>query len=200
MRIARFEAETLVEGPGKRTAVWMQGCSIGCLGCCNPQMHDFAGGCAIDVNELAEKICNCNSDGLTLLGGEPMDQVEELILLLQKLSACYNKTIMLFSGYNWEKIERDADMKKAAMLCDLVIAGPYLDSQQTSARRWIGSANQTVHFFSDRFADLQKQWPAGVSEIEIVIADNLIMINGTPLDHGHELSRIFQAKTENSDA
>lgn len=196
MQIARFEPKTTVEGPGDRSAIWFQGCSIRCPGCCNPNMQTEDAGYHLDVNDLADRVIAADADGLTLLGGEPLDQAGELVSLLQQLKKAYEKGIILFTGYTWEQVQANELTRLVVSLCDLIIAGPFMAGQASESRRWIGSDNQTVHFITPYFADLQKSWPKNRREIEIILRDGVIMVNGTPLGHDHELSRMFAAGRE----
>ncbi len=191
MQIARFEAKTTVEGPGERSALWLQGCSLKCPGCCNPEMQHFGSGQNLSVEEVAGQILAARAEGLTLLGGEPLDQARELLLLLQLLRQSGYCGIIMFSGYTWVEIEADADRKSVAGLCDLVIAGRFERQFSPGGRRWIGSDNQTLHFVSDYYAGLREHWPENVREIEIFIRDGVIMVNGSPLDADHEISRML---------
>ncbi len=196
MQIARFEAKTSVEGPGIRSAVWLQGCSLGCQNCCNPEMHDFSAGQTVSPDELAEMILRAEADGLSLLGGEPLDQADELLQMLKILKKDYKHGIFLFSGYTYENILADKKKKAVTEFCDLLIAGPFFPELQSGARRWIGSDNQTVHYISEFYSKELKIWPAGKKEIEIIFGDNDILINGTPLADDHELTRLIKPKME----
>lgn len=191
MRTARFEAKTSVEGPGLRSALWLQGCSIKCPDCCNPELQTPDSGCEVNVNELVKKILAANADGLTLLGGEPLDQAVEVLELLKALRQANYTGIIMFTGYEWAAIISAPAKKLAAELCDLVIAGPFVKNESPGKRRWIGSDNQTTHFVTPFYKDLQQNWPENIREIEIFIKDGVIMVNGTPLESDHELSRIF---------
>lgn len=193
MRTARFEARTSVEGPGLRSALWLQGCSIRCPDCCNPELQPAAGGHDVSVEQLALQIVEAGAEGLTLLGGEPLDQAEELTDLLQRLRAAGYRGIIMFTGYEWSDITKDPVKSGAAGLCDLVIAGPFIKEKSPGSRRWIGSDNQTTHFLTSCYSDLERQWPENKREIEIFIRDGVIMVNGTPLERDHELSRIFDS-------
>lgn len=194
MQIARVEEHTSVEGPGIRTAVWLQGCSIGCSDCCNPEMHDSSRGERITAEELADAVIHARADGLTLVGGEPLDQSGEVRELLQILRSSGYHGIIMFSGYTWQQILADPARMQAAALCDLVIAGPFDKSRSPGSRRWIGSDNQTLHFVTDFYSQLAENWPAFVKEIEIVIGDGEILVNGTPLSDEDELSGLLMAK------
>ncbi|NLF96383.1 MAG: radical SAM protein [Candidatus Riflebacteria bacterium] len=196
MRIARLEEYTRVEGPGRRTAVWFQGCSIGCPQCCNPEMHDPAAGIEMAPEDLADAIVHARAEGLTLLGGEPLDQSDELRQLLLHLRNLYYQDIIMFTGYTWEQVNAERERASVAELCDLVIAGPFETASAPGRRRWIGSDNQTLHCITGRYLELVADWPRFVKEVEIVIGDNEMLINGTPLAADDELAGLFMQKGE----
>ncbi|MBU1106962.1 MAG: radical SAM protein [Candidatus Riflebacteria bacterium] len=196
MQIARVEERTSVEGPGLRTAIWLQGCSISCQDCCNPEMHDPNAGESMTAAELADAIIHARADGLTLLGGEPLDQAAEVRELLLILRSIGYRGVILFSGYTWEQIAADPIKAEVAQLSDLVIAGPFDKSRAPGVRRWIGSDNQTLHFQTDYYRLLAENWPPFVKEIEIVIGDGDILVNGTPLGVDDELAGLLIQKGE----
>jgi len=188
MRIGRFENETQVEGPGKRAAIWLQGCSIKCSNCCNPHFINPNEGSEQTVNSLLELILsNKNIEGITILGGEPLDQSDELLKLCKYLSNNTNLGLMLFTGYTWEQINQSEIKTQIVNLCDLVIAGPFKESESPDPRRWIGSRNQTIHFITNRYEYLGSNLGDNIIEIEFVINDDEILINGTPIDLNEEI-------------
>src|SRR5262245_31872921 len=64
---------TEAEGPGRRFALWFQGCPLRCPGCCNPEMLPFDGGQTMMVSEVLGQIeATEGIEGITLLGGEPL--------------------------------------------------------------------------------------------------------------------------------
>src|SRR5262245_43042604 len=70
--IAQIVADTEAEGPGRRFAVWVQGCPLRCAGCCNPEMLRFEGGTPTLVSELVARArSTAGIEGVSLLGGEP---------------------------------------------------------------------------------------------------------------------------------
>jgi organic radical activating enzyme len=75
LRIARIVPCTKAEGPGRRFALWFQGCPLRCPGCCNPEMLTFEGGTSISLRDLVARIEETarkhGIEGITLLGGEP---------------------------------------------------------------------------------------------------------------------------------
>ena len=71
LNLAQVVPCTEAEGPGRRFAVWVQGCPLRCPGCCNPEFLPFAGGTPTRVSELLRRVDTEDVEGVTLLGGEP---------------------------------------------------------------------------------------------------------------------------------
>src|SRR5947199_7774729 len=75
LAVAQIVPVTEAEGPGKRFALWFQGCPLRCPGCCNPEMLPFTGGTPMRLDEMIEQMRAAQKcadiEGITLLGGEP---------------------------------------------------------------------------------------------------------------------------------
>jgi anaerobic ribonucleoside-triphosphate reductase activating protein len=181
---------TEVEGPGKRACLWVQGCSIRCKGCMVPHTWKRSEGKPVTVNDLLHRISsNREIEGVTVLGGEPMDQAEALLPLLTGVKDA-GLSLVVFTGYEREQI-RDAAGKKIIALCDILIDGPYIHEYTDFSRPWIGSANQQIHFLTERYAHLKERLLSGKQKIEVrVSADGAMKINGLlPKDLLEELRR-----------
>ena len=77
LRVAAVVPDTSAEGPGRRWALWVQGCSIRCAGCCNPEMFDERRGRQVERGALVAEITDARRrgvEGVTFLGGEPFDE------------------------------------------------------------------------------------------------------------------------------
>ena len=75
LRIAGFNKDSIVDGPGLRYTIFSQGCFHNCEGCHNPQTHDITAGKIVDIDEIFEDITNIPiCDGVTFSGGEPFLQ------------------------------------------------------------------------------------------------------------------------------
>ena len=86
MRIAGIVEDSIVDGPGLRMTVFVQGCPHHCPGCHNPETWDAAGGMEVEVDEIVKKyLSNPLLDGITISGGEPFDQPEACAELLSKI-------------------------------------------------------------------------------------------------------------------
>lgn len=153
MRIAQIVPSTEAEGPGVRTAIWTQGCSIRCPACCNPEFFAATGGTEYSIPDLVQQILDSGSDGLTLLGGEPLNQPENTTALAQAVQAV-GKSVIVFSGYYRPEVEHRApDLLKHV---DVLVDGPFdhklLEKDSpVIPRRWLGSSNQGLHFITDRY-------------------------------------------------
>lgn len=151
MNIAHIEEQSFIYGPGCRFVIWVQGCSIHCKGCWNTQMWSFNPNQIITVDDLMEKILNEKDsiEGITLLGGEPLDQFEEIKELVSK-SKDNSLTVMLFTGYEMEEII-EKGWNSILNNLDIIISGRYDYKKRTLNHQWIGSTNQEIHFLTDKY-------------------------------------------------
>lgn len=177
LRIYDFEPFSRANGPGVRAVIWVQGCWLNCPGCFNPETHPFEGGELLSTDELFQRIVALSDsiEGISVSGGEPLQQRRPLLALLQRVRQETPLSILLFSGYPWGEIQQmpEADVLRACV--DVLIAGPY-DPSQHLGRGLRGSANQTVHFLTDRYTmdDLRPVPPAEV----IITAEGEIIVSG----------------------
>jgi anaerobic ribonucleoside-triphosphate reductase activating protein len=192
MQIARIVNKTRVEGPFLRAAIWLQGCKILCDGCCNPEFHPMDAGSNFSVDDLKKNIFAIPEiEGISLLGGEPLEQSFELEEFLLGLRKETDLGVILFTGYTSGQICSNSNFERVARLCDLIISGPFIKDQAPDRRMWIGSKNQEVIKITDRYNDVCENWPMGKLDIEICISDGEISFNGTPLEEFTELNDIF---------
>jgi anaerobic ribonucleoside-triphosphate reductase activating protein len=153
MNIAHIEEHSFIYGPNCRFVIWVQGCSIRCKGCWNTEMWDFEDKTTLSIQDLLRKIENEKDtiDGITLLGGEPLDQfneVAELLVECRKLGL----SNMLFTGYEMTEIAKK-QMTSILDNLDIIITGRYDKTKRTMNHQWIGSTNQEIQFLTDRYAD-----------------------------------------------
>lgn len=180
--IHRFLPLTTVEGPGKRFCLWVQGCSIRCEGCGVPWTWSKKNGNTISVEELLLEIKKSkqknNIEGVTFLGGEPFDQAEALGKLAQMVKEL-GLTVMTFSGYLYEDLEKRKEYQALLNATDLLIDGPFIKDKLDLSRPWVGSSNQRYHFLTTVYKKLENQLPTMGNKIEIRIGnDGLVSVNG----------------------
>jgi anaerobic ribonucleoside-triphosphate reductase activating protein len=184
LQIAQIVPHTEAEGPGCRFALWFQGCPLRCPGCCNPEMLPFEGGRAVALGVLVEQIEEAarshGVEGVTLLGGEPLAHAAGAAALARAVRQ-RGLTVMVFSGYTLEEARRMPDPAVADLLSltDILVDGPYLREQPEARRRWIGSANQRIHFLSDRYRADDPRWLLP-NTLEIRLRGTELTVNGFP--------------------
>lgn len=164
MNIAHIEPQSFIYGPGCRFVIWVQGCSIHCKGCWNREMWSFEKNTEYSVAELVEMIVAENVEGVTILGGEPLDQLSEVYNLCHKCQQLGLST-MVFTGYELPEID-NTNKSIIKSVSDILIVGRYDESLRTTDNQWIGSTNQQILFLTKRYADYKIQ-DANYMEIDI---------------------------------
>lgn len=148
IRMAGVVSESIVDGPGIRYTLFVQGCPHKCEGCHNPQTHDFCGGKDDDTDVILEKILeNPLLDGVTFSGGEPFCQAKPLADLAKKIKQA-GLNVISYSGYTIEYLIKNADENNAYMELlkelDYLIDGPFIISMKSYECKFRGSTNQRI--------------------------------------------------------
>jgi anaerobic ribonucleoside-triphosphate reductase activating protein len=184
LQLAQVVPCTEAEGPGRRFAVWFQGCPLRCPGCCNPEMLPFAGGQAWRLADLLEEVRAAVAahavEGITLLGGEPLAHAAGAAVLARRVRLL-GLSVMVFSGYTLEEARKLSDPAVAKLLAetDILVDGPYVRELPEARRRWVGSRNQQVHFLSDRYRADDPCWRRP-NTLEIRLRRGEVTVNGFP--------------------
>lgn len=185
--VAQIVPATEAEGPGRRFALWFQGCPLRCPGCCNPEMLPFAGGTPMPLADVVAQLRAAKEqhaiEGITLLGGEPFAHAAVAGAFAQAAHAL-DLSVMIFSGYLLEEIRQNTDTAIDVLLAhtDILVDGPYRQDMPEATRRWIGSTNQRVHFLSGRCSPDDPRWRLP-NTLEIRLQDGAVTINGFPSRH-----------------
>lgn len=146
IRIAGTVNDSFVDGPGIRYAVFVQGCSHHCSGCHNPGTHDPKGGQVVSIDDLmAVMMKNKLLDGLTLSGGDPMEQPVPCAELA-KQAHDIGLSVWCYTGYTWEELLKENDPDKMLLLqnVDVLVDGPFVQAQRTLELPFRGSRNQRL--------------------------------------------------------
>ena len=144
LRVAGVIEESIVDGPGIRFVLFLQGCHLHCPGCQNPQTWDFAGGTLVSAEEVLDRIkANPLVHGVTFSGGEPFEQAEALLPLAAALKAL-GYHLMAFSGYTLEQLLLEADRRSLLEKLDLLVDGPFVEAEKSLELRFRGSRNQRI--------------------------------------------------------
>ena len=153
MRIHSFMPRSRANGPGVRAVLWVQGCTLGCSECFNQKMLPTDGGELVSVGELIDKIKALSGaiEGVTISGGEPLQQMEPLVDLLRRVRSETPLSVLVFTGYTWDEIQEMKEAERFLRQIDVLIAGRYVKGKRI-AKGLLGSSNQTVHLLSDRYS------------------------------------------------
>lgn len=151
MRIAGILPESIVDGPGVRFVVFAQGCPHHCKGCHNPETWDLNAGKEMSVKDirkmLRKKIKYIR--GLTLSGGEPFLQADEMSQLALEAKR-FGLDVVTYTGFTYERLLQIDLPGKEELLAysDYLVDGPFILELKDISLAFRGSANQ-------RFIDLK---------------------------------------------
>lgn len=148
IQICGIIRQSIVDGPGIRFVVFTQGCPHHCPDCHNPQSWPMEGGTFVTADRLLQEIRkNPTLQGLTLSGGEPTLQCEELLPLVREVKKM-GLDVVTFSGYTFEQLlqrcETEAALKEVLTLTDILVDGPYIKELRDLSLQYRGSKNQRL--------------------------------------------------------
>ena len=146
MNYGAIKKVDVANGPGVRVSLFVSGCRNHCKGCFNPETWDFSYGQPFTKeteDEIIEALRPSWIQGLSILGGEPMEPENEaaLIPFLERVRAeLPGKDIWLYSGYRFEMLyERDI-----LVLVDVLVDGPFDEKEKDAGLAFRGSRNQRI--------------------------------------------------------
>lgn len=179
LNIAAELPSSVVNGPGTRYVIWVQGCPFKCPGCFNLDFQPLINKTLVSVEELADRILSVKDiEGVTYSGGEPMIQAEPLYSLSSLLKK-HRLTVLCYSGFTLEQLHHRNDpyISKLLSLLDILIDGPYVEEKKANLL-WRGSINQQVHFMTEVYSDCKLLIEQDISEMEIAIGEEGMVLTG----------------------
>jgi len=148
LHLAGVVRESIVDGPGIRMTVFVQGCPHHCKGCHNQHTWDFEGGYYTTVDRVLEEAAKDKLlRGITLSGGEPFTQAEALAELSAKARQM-GLNIFCYTGYTFEKLHEQfhshPEYKALLEQCDWLVDGPFIEEEMSLMLHFRGSRNQRI--------------------------------------------------------
>lgn len=148
IQIFGLVSDSIVDGPGLRFGIFVQGCSHKCPGCHNPESQPVIGGTTYTLAQIRDEIlANKLISGVTFSGGEPFEQVDACAALAKKLKEDGYK-LWAYSGYLAEnllsKAESDPATRTFLENIDVLVDGPFVESLHSYELDWRGSSNQRL--------------------------------------------------------
>lgn len=139
-----LQQDSIVDGLGIRMVLWTQGCRHHCAGCHNPQTWDEAGGTIYEVDHMIEEMKAAKlQTGLTLSGGEPFLQAEELIPVA-KAAKELGLNVWAYSGFTIEELFQQPSSVKLLAYIDVLVDGKFQLNQKDYRLKFKGSRNQRI--------------------------------------------------------
>jgi len=166
MNYATIKPVDIANGPGVRVSLFVSGCTHFCKGCFNAEAWDFSFGQPFTGDTIEEILALLDHDyieGLTLLGGEPMEPVnqEGVLPLVQAVRERFpEKSIWCYSGYDFETdilgrmMKESETTRKLMPLFDVMVDGKFVQEKRNMKLKFRGSENQ-------RILDVRKSLDAG---------------------------------------
>lgn len=144
----------IANGVGVRTTLFVSGCRLHCPNCFNSEAWDFHSGepftTAVE-DEILQSLAPAHIDGLSVLGGEPMEPENQagLVDFLERVRATYpEKNIWMYSGHTWEQLTKGAwhldDTDRILATLDVLVDGPFVQDDYDISLRFRGSSNQRI--------------------------------------------------------
>lgn len=148
LRLAGVVRESIVDGPGIRMTVFVQGCPHHCKGCHNEHTWSFDGGYESSVERILEEAAKdkllC---GITLSGGEPFTQAPALAELAQRAHAM-GLNVFCYTGYTFEQLQNQFDThpeyQELLEQCDWLVDGRFIEEEMSLMLHFRGSRNQRI--------------------------------------------------------
>lgn len=148
LHLAGVIRESIVDGPGWRFVVFVQGCPHHCKGCQNPHTWSFEGGYMTTVENIVKAVKEDKLvTGVTLSGGEPFTQAGPLAVLARELKK-EGIDVLAFSGWTYEELRDGANTENCWMdllkELSLLIDGKFIEEQKSLELVFRGSRNQRI--------------------------------------------------------
>lgn len=152
MRYAAIKENDIANGPGVNVSFWVQGCKNHCKDCQNPETWSFTGGKEFTKDTLNNLFKALKANGinrsLSILGGEPLcpENIPVTKYVIQQVKEKYPETkIYLWSGYYYDELIKNKEIKEEIFpYLDILVDGPYINSQRDITLKWRGSRNQNI--------------------------------------------------------
>lgn len=186
LNLASIRECTDSEGPGKRFALWCQGCMKRCFNCCNPQMQAMLPNKIVDSMDIIRLIEQAKQkygiEGVSFIGGEPLLQAQGLYTIA-KWCRENGLSVLVFTGYTLETIQSEEIQFTDQLLkyVDILVDGEFVEERYDTERDWVGSTNQRVILLSD-FYKPGVEVQSKEKSMEIQISHDKIAINGWPFE------------------
>lgn len=147
MKYAQIRKFDVANGVGIRTSLFVSGCHFHCKGCFNEEYQSFDYGTEYDKSIMQKFIDlgkNDNVAGYSILGGEPLDQLNDdwLLITVQEIKRQTNKSIWLWTGFTFESLNEK--QREIVKYIDVLVDGQFVEERKNLNLLFRGSDNQRI--------------------------------------------------------
>lgn len=183
MEIERIFYPVRTLGPGMRLGIWTVGCAFRCFNCCNEELQEANPDKEIPLSTLFDMIDSIEHpiDGVTISGGDPFFQVEELVPLVKGLVDRGIEDILIYTGNTLKQLREMNNMHVNFVLDNIavLIDGIYIEAlNDNSPLR--GSFNQQVHIFKEKYREKYEAFLKGERQLQTLVYDQSLLAIGIP--------------------
>ena len=182
MQIDRIYYPVKTLGYGKRMGIWTIGCKRKCKNCSNPELWAENPDKDIPVKTITgiiEKYKD-KTDGVTITGGEPFLQPDELLSLVEEIRKIGITDILIYTGFSFEELCENPLTKKIVDLLGAIVDGEYIDELNDN-RGIKGSSNQRLFVIDKSLSERYKDFESAKRQSEIINNGGKIWAIGIPL-------------------
>lgn len=156
MHYSVIKKRDVANGLGVRVSLFVSGCTRHCPGCFNRETWDFNYGTRFSsdtLEELLEALAPNEIRGLSILGGEPFEQMNQfgLLPIARAVKEAYpNKSIWCYTGYLFDQdilgtmASKWPETTELLSYIDVLVDGPFIESMKDLNLRFRGSSNQRI--------------------------------------------------------
>lgn len=188
LRVRAYTYGTTVNGPGSRNMLHLQGCSIHCKGCFNPETWNPDGELT-KIQNVAKQLLIGSPDGVTISGGEPMDQSGSVLELIKEIRSEYDQgiSVLMYTGYTQDELKTKGLWEEILTSVDILVCGPFVQELaapdgefglRSSTNQELVLPPRSIHTLEDL---------SGPMKVEIIIDKDVAHVTGFPTKRGLSL-------------
>lgn len=163
LNVADTLANSRANGPGKRAVIWVQGCTIGCIGCYNSFTHPHTRKSLLYPKQIAEWVSSIEGiEGVSFSGGEPFEQAEAVLQTINEIKKLRPElTYFSYTGFELKYLRKSENhaIRELLSALDMLCSGPFVNTLKNTNLLWRGSENQKLIYLSDVYSsESEDKW------------------------------------------
>lgn len=184
MKIERAITNVKTLGPGNRLCIWTIGCKRKCLGCVSKRLQDDRFAKDYVIEEYLKGFNLNKVDGVTISGGEPFEQIDELNHLIDYIIGNGVEDILVYTGFTIKELKSMNNIVVNDILTKIavLIDGPYVQSLNNQTNNLKGSENQVIHFLKPIYKDRYDLYLSEKRSISKINTGDILIGVGIPTD------------------